>query len=88
METKVCKRCGKELPVENFKTSRFGTRVSVCTDCANKKRRANAEEKRRKKIEDDGALGCFTPRQLMQELARRGYRGKLTYTQEIDICNF
>ncbi len=31
------------------------------------------------------AITQFSPRELMEELARRGYRGKLTYQQEIDI---
>jgi len=30
----------------------------------------------------------YTPRELMEELAKRGYAGKLTYTQTIDIRNF
>ena len=36
------------------------------------------------------ALSSFTPRELMEELARRGYKGKLTFTKvvEIDITNF
>ena len=33
-------------------------------------------------------LDQFTPRDLMNELARRGYKGKLSYTKEIDITNF
>lgn len=33
-------------------------------------------------------LDKFTPRELMEELARRGYRGKLAFTQEIDITSF
>ena len=33
-------------------------------------------------------LDQFAPRDLMTELARRGYRGKLTFVQEIDINNF
>lgn len=28
-----------------------------------------------------GGLESYTPRQLMEELARRGYRGTLTYTE-------
>jgi hypothetical protein len=30
----------------------------------------------------------FTPRELMEELARRGYTGKLSFTQTIDITSF
>lgn len=37
---------------------------------------------------DGSTLSGFTPRQLMTELAKRGYKGKLYYTQEIDITNF
>ena len=35
-------------------------------------------------------LSEFSPRELMEELARRGYRGKLefTFTKTIDITNF
>ena len=37
---------------------------------------------------DAKALGEYSPRELMHELARRGYEGKLTYKQIIDIQNF
>lgn len=30
----------------------------------------------------------FTPRELMEELAKRGYSGKLAFMQTIDIRNF
>lgn len=33
-------------------------------------------------------LDKFTPRELMEELARRGYKGKLQFTQEVDITSF
>ena len=33
-------------------------------------------------------LDKFSPRELMMELANRGYRGNLTYTQTINISNF
>ena len=32
-------------------------------------------------------LSSFTPRQLMNELASRGYKGHLSYTMDIDINN-
>lgn len=40
------------------------------------------------KPKDARTLDQFTPRELMMELANRGYRGKLTYQQVIDINNF
>ena len=30
----------------------------------------------------------YSPRELMEELARRGYTGKLQFTQTIDITSF
>jgi hypothetical protein len=35
--------------------------------------------------EDRPKLEQFTPRELMEELARRGYAGTLTYTHKVDI---
>lgn len=37
---------------------------------------------------DAKTLDQYSPRELMQELAKRGYEGKLTYKQIIDIQNF
>ena len=89
-ETKVCKCCGRELPVNNFKSSRWGCRVSVCTECATNKLRENKRKKldqQKQKVEDMRAetrqlcLADFTPRELMAELKRRGYEGKITYVE-------
>lgn len=96
METKICKCCGRELHVSNFKKSRWGGYVSVCLDCDKKhraeKRQARLDEQK-KKVEDVRAenrqlcLADFTPRELMAELKRRGYEGKITYieTHTIDL---
>lgn len=99
METKVCKECGRELPVNLFKKTRWGTQVNVCNECTTRKLRKTKEEKkgvvsvqlneniiRAKKMR----LAEFTPRELMEELVRRGYQGKLTYTEvhEIDLSHF
>ena len=99
METKQCKVCGRELPIENFKMSRYGTRVGVCTECATEKLRATKKAKdEQKRIQEETErkdarelrLKDFSGRELMEELARRGYKGKLQYVQvqEIDIENF
>lgn len=97
-EFRICKDCGRELPIENFKKTRWGDRVSVCTECAVNKLRENKEKKSREKAmqvreqaikeaETRDELSAFTGRQLMKELANRGYRGKLTFLQVIDIEN-
>lgn len=94
-ETKVCRCCGHELPINNFKKGRWGV-VSVCLDCDKKhraeKRQARLDEQKQK-VEDVRAenrklcLADFTSRELMEELKRRGYEGKITYveTHTIDL---
>jgi ribosome-binding protein aMBF1 (putative translation factor) len=93
---KKCKCCGRELPIYDFKASRWGGRVSVCTECATNKLRENKQKRlneQKQKAEDIRAetrqlcLADFTPRELMAELKRRGYEGKITYveTHTIDL---
>lgn len=103
METKICKGCGKEFPISEFK--KIGKRsggfsyLVFCTSCMAKRqaegfarRRNNKEKELEKQLTDTRKLRLqeFTPRELMEELARRGYEGKLQYTQVhvIDITNF
>ena len=94
-ETKVCKCCGRELPINNFKKGRWGY-VSVCNECDKQHRAENRQariDKAKQKVEEVRAgnrqlcLADFTPRELMAELKRRGYEGKLTYveTHTIDL---
>lgn len=94
--TKICRDCGRELPIERFKRNKFGQPVSVCLDCDTRKRRENKEKKlmekameeRQKMLKEEevkSELGAYNSRQLMAELARRGFEGKLTFLQEIDI---
>lgn len=95
---KKCRCCGRELPISNFKKGRWGY-VSVCNECDKQHRAENRQariDKAKQKVEDVRAenrqlrLADFSPRELMTELARRGYRGKLQFVQvqEIDIENF
>lgn len=37
------------------------------------------------RTDESNPLAAYTPRQLMQELRRRGYTGPLQYVQKIDI---
>lgn len=95
----ICKKCNRELPDTSFKLTRWGTRAQVCTECATKARQETKESKRQEKEREEKEqemsnrklrLSEFTPRELMEELARRGYEGKLTYTEThiIDITDF
>ena len=96
---KTCKICGRTLPETEFKMTRWGVRAGVCNKCATDKRVLTLDVKKQQEQKDTQAqlndarklrLAEFTPRELMEELARRGYQGKLTYTvtQTIDINNF
>ena len=95
-ETKVCKCCGRELPISNFKTTRWGGKTNVCSECATNKRRENKQKRldeQKQKVEDMRAetrqlcLADFTPRELIKRLRDLGYTGKLTYveTHTIDL---
>ena len=95
-DSRICRCCGRELPLNHFKKTRYGGYVSVCTECSTKKLRENKQkriEEQKKKVEDVRAenrqlcLKDFTARELMEELKRRGYEGKITYveTHTIDL---
>lgn len=92
MEQMTCKECGRVLPETAFKATRWGRRASVCTKCATAKRKSNSTIKHEKTVNDAKAMRLrdFTPRELMDELAARGYKGTLTYTitHTIDITDF
>lgn len=66
-ETKKCSVCGEVLPLDMF-LKRGAGRENVCISC---KRKQNGKSE---------ALAQFTPRELIEELKARGYKGKLTYT--------
>lgn len=59
----MCKRCGRELPVDQFHTNaRYGIK-SICKEC---------EHKARSEGQYNRALSGFTKDQLLSELKRRG----------------
>jgi ribosome-binding protein aMBF1 (putative translation factor) len=83
-ETRTCKRCGRELPISEFKTHKVYGHTHVCKECnkaAYGKNKDKAKEiaELKKAIEDarQASLENFSPRELMAELYRRGYEGEL-----------
>lgn len=90
METKICMHCKRALPLGMFNEhgrAKDGLR-SYCRDCQPIKTGKNrGVTPNLNKIERDPSnpLSGFTPRELMRELARRGYEGELTVTNKIDI---
>ena len=85
METKVCKVCGKELPLSEFRRSPFAPNgIATCKKCVNEK---TERTKLLKKTANstNSELVKFTPRELIEELKSRGYKGKLYVTRVIEL---
>ena len=80
-QTKTCPRCGRTLPIENFYKNKDGKPYSYCKECVkvlNAARKITLPD-------SENPLSAYTPRQLMQELKRRGYTGKLYIQQVADL---
>ena len=85
METKVCKVCGQELPLSEFRKLPFSTNcIATCKKCVSEK-----IERTKLFKETTGStnteLAKFTPRELIGELKSRGYKGKLYVTRTIEL---
>ena len=77
-ETKKCPRYGRELPKSEF----FG---GYCKECKRAMNREYTQRKAKLRRVGNPKLAEFTPRELMEELRFRGYRGELTFEQKIKI---
>lgn len=92
--TKVCSRCGKELPVSEFSKNAksHDGRLSVCKKCRAEAISAGFAKKKQamtlpiKGVEGGNPdLARFTPRQLIEELRSRGFEGELTYVYRVKV---
>ena len=86
-KTQVCKCCGRELPIEEFRVSRLG-RDKTCIECTKKNQSIGHAKKREAEQAMADAknarslrLKDFTPRELMAELKRRGFKYTMEYTE-------
>lgn len=73
--TRICKCCGKELPLRNFNSMGRNRYSKVCNSCKRQKKGIS------EKFKD------FTAIELMEELRSRGFHGTLKHTrvEEINI---
>lgn len=88
--TKVCRKCGVEKPIDQFRRmlSSHDGYTHVCQSCINFRRGQSRNElgvSPKLPKGSNPALAQFTPRELLEELKSRGYRGELQYTYTIKI---
>lgn len=84
--TRICRVCGKEKPITEFgKHCKYKDGIDTrCKECRNEIQAEWHREKRAKaKTPARNELSQFTPRELIEELRVRGYKGTLTYTKQI-----
>lgn len=98
METKKCAKCGCMKSLDSFYKNAsmkdgLQTHCKACQSEARKgkplisvKSEALAGVNKRPMPDKNNPLSAFTPRELMQELHRRGYDGELIYTSRINIA--
>lgn len=88
METKVCKCCGKELPLTDFykNSATKDKHDNSCKKCRNQKI-AEAQKRRvpQPGIKSMFRISDFEDNQLFAELRRRGYSGELHYSKVIAV---
>lgn len=87
-KTKVCKRCGRELPLHEFgRHARTADGLQVyCRDCCKEAMKKTRRGKVQKDIERATyGLASFTDEELFNELRRRGFSGYLKQVVEISV---
>lgn len=85
---KECSKCHRVLPESEFYKN-VSTKDGFqywCKSCVNDYYKNVRSFKNKEKMGDGNpALAEFTPRQLIDELRKRGYTGELKYTQTIKL---
>lgn len=87
METKICRICGEEKPITDFAKhpqykDGYDTRCKCCIN-AHRKTYYHAQKMTHKG--GNSALADFSPRELIEELRTRGYKGTLQFTKTITL---
>ena len=92
-KTKVCKRCGRELPLHEFgRHARTADGLQMyCRQCNSDAMKRTRMKKADKKVlevmhvKDANPLVVFTNQELLDEIKRRGYTGYLKHVEEISL---
>lgn len=87
MDTKICRICGEEKPITDFPKHHqckdgYNT---LCKCCANARQKAYFNARKITPKGANPALVNFTPRELIEELRARGYKGTLEFTKTITL---
>lgn len=91
MEKKICKKCGRELPLASFAKHRLSKdgHMANCNSCREESRKQSPLGGGKIVVKPFNGgnpdLAPFTPRELIEELKARGYKGKLIIEREIII---
>ena len=91
MEIKICRKCVKELSIDNFYKDRttkdgFGFYRKACIKSYNASKKNNiGGGGKMTRVFTNPDLAKFKPRELIEELKSRGYKGTLTYEQVITL---
>lgn len=88
METKKCPRCGRVLPISEF-NKRAKSPDGLQAYCRECKREIYQESHLSKeKLLSNNPLSGYTPRELLAELKKRGYKWEKMYCyQEVKYEN-
>lgn len=86
-EKKICTKCNRELPLSAFnKMSKSSDGYQHwCRDCQKESAKARVDRVNALLNDPNNKLASFKPRELIDELRRRGYSGKLKYVYEIEV---
>ena len=78
-ETKVCKVCGRELPLSEFPRNKNG-HIGVCKECRYRENRSKNSGGKYGIGQKPLAvsIAMFTDNQLLEELKERGWHGQLS----------
>lgn len=88
METKICSKCGRELPVSKFfknKATKDGFAV-YCKECEKERRKPNSKGGvTQQGVKATFKISDFDDNMLFAELRRRGYTGELRYSKVVNV---